>query len=403
MRLQASDLPACPAGILARGRGSRSARLAAHLATCLGAGQARSGARLPPVRETAAHFGVDKATAAKAYRELERRGLLQRLGRGSRAVRTVASVGDLPRLPQTILVVDQHESRVQTDGELPAGSPYRLMDGITRCCQARDWSVMLATPAQALAHLTRFSPSAIITLATGSRGSEVARVAGAGAIPLAVYGDLLHIATADTVCSDHATGARQLVLALADSGRRRIAMRSLTGELPWVLERQRGYREALAERRLPILPPIILTDERVWYDPAQPLPLRSQALAGQFAGLMTGDSPPDAILALSDGDALLIGAAMRLFNRRVHEDVAIVGYDDYWRHSTETAQGAPPPLMTVDKDLPAIGAALASLAMARAEGTAPATPQRVLIAPQMRMVGDLPPPGRRRRPVRTRR
>lgn len=392
--------PPCPPGYLARGTGSRSVRLAAHLAGWLASGQVRSGARLPTVRAAAARYGLDKATVAKSYRDLIRRGLLVRRGRGTRAGLAVPEARGLPCLPRTILVVDIWMSHLRLDPDEPQGSPHRILHSLAAYCQTRGWSVLLSAAPQALGQLALFNPSAIITIQAGNRASEIQQLAAERSIPLIAYGDVFAAPGCDRVCADHAEGVRQLVRELARIGRRRIAQMQLNSSEPWAAERRRGYREAMAACRLRPPAPLQLAMDSGWRDPSLPLLRRSQILAGELASILTSPSPPDAILAPSDGEALLLGSAIRLFNRRVPEDIAIVGYDDYWETSPELGQGAPAPLLTVDKDNAAIGNALAELAVARADGATSAEPRCISIAPRLRHV---PPAGRIRTTAASRR
>lgn len=392
-------LPPCPPAILAHGTGSRSLRLAAHLGDWLASGQAAAGSRLPTIRTAAASYGLDKATVTKAYQALIGRGLLVRRGRGTHSTLIVPDNRGPPQLPQTVLVIDNWMRHLRLDPAAPPGSPHRILHSFAAGCQTRGWSVLLSSTPQALQQLRVFSPSVIVTIQAGRRAQEVVDLATQRSIPLVAYGDLLDVPNCDRVCADHAAGVRQLVLELWRLGRRRIAQVMLPVSEPWAMERRHGYREAMAACRLRPLPLIHLGEDGRWRDPALPLLIRSQIVAGQLARILTGRMPPDAILAPSDGEAMVLGAAIRLFNLRVHADIAVVGYDDYWKHGPELGQGAPAPLLTIDKNNAGIGSALADLAIARGEGSATGVPQCISITPRLRTSREMPSPPH----VRTRR
>jgi DNA-binding LacI/PurR family transcriptional regulator len=374
-------------------------RLAAYLGDWLASGQAVAGSRLPAIRTVAAAYGLDKATVTKAYQALIGRGLLVRRGRGTHATLIVPDHRGPPQLPQTVLVIDDWMRHLRIDPAAPQGSPHRILHSFAAGCQARGWSVLLSSTPQALQQLSMFSPSVIVTIQVGTRAQEVVDLANQRSIPVVVYGDLLDAPNCDRVCADHAAGVQQLVQELQRRGRRRIAQVLLPVNEPWAMERQRGYREAMAACRLRPLPLISLGEDGQWRDPALPLLLRSQIVAGQLARIVTSRTPPDAILAPSDGEAMVLGAAIRLFNLRVHADIAVVGYDDYWEQGLELGQGAPAPLLTIDKDNAGIGSALAERAIARGEGSATDVPQCIRITPRLRTNREAPSPPH----VRTRR
>jgi DNA-binding GntR family transcriptional regulator len=74
MVIDVADLPAWEPG--AGGPAYVYARVADHLATRIGAGELRSGARLPSERDLAAEYGVALGTARRAVQELRDRGLV---------------------------------------------------------------------------------------------------------------------------------------------------------------------------------------------------------------------------------------------------------------------------------------------------------------------------------------
>lgn len=62
-----------------------SAEISAHFAGLIASGRLAVGERLPTVRQTAADLGVAQGTAARAYKSLERDGLVvSRAGAGTR-------------------------------------------------------------------------------------------------------------------------------------------------------------------------------------------------------------------------------------------------------------------------------------------------------------------------------
>ena len=93
-------------------------------------------------------------------------------------------------------------------------------------------------------------------------------------------------------------------------------------------------------------------------------------------------------MCVSDGSVTVTAAACKLFGRKPHEDVAIVGYDHYWADVPERAWEAARPLATVDKQNFQIGLAMAQLLQDRIDGTLPPGPQRRMMAPKLVPLAD---------------
>ena len=88
-------------------------------------------------------------------------------------------------------------------------------------------------------------------------------------------------------------------------------------------------------------------------------------------------------MAPSDGLIFPLAAACRLCGRQVHEDVALVGYDNYWAESPERSFDPTVPLVTVDKQNRRMGEELVRLLVDRSQGKLPAEPQDRLVQPEL--------------------
>lgn len=89
-----------------------------QVATMAATGVLPEGARMPPIRQLAADLGLANGTVARAYRELERDGVLEPNGRHGSFVRAVSTAPDstaVRRLAQlaTTFAVGAHQLRVQ--------------------------------------------------------------------------------------------------------------------------------------------------------------------------------------------------------------------------------------------------------------------------------------------------
>lgn len=377
-------LPRLPTSRKGTSGGPRSARLADLIREWVVRHGIPSGARLPALRDAADHAGVDKATVAKAYRLLVERGFLTRSGSGPRGTIFVVGRPGRPRLERTVLIISERQPLPPGSGSLHGFTEHTLVALMSRV-QTANWSHLLTHPRNVGIHLAHSLPSAAVVFAAGRMARRILGMLRELGVPAVVYGDLLHAPGCDQVCAGHAAGVQLLVEALARQGRRRIRLQMLDGEEPWLGERLDGYITAMETHGLKPLEPL-----RIGLGEAGRLTVlrRCEVYGGALSDLMTGPAQPDAILAITDGDALAIGAAIRKFHRRVHDDVAVCGFDDYWRHTVEYRRGFPPPCFTIDKDNGRIGTALADMAMARAAGSLPDGPQRTVIPVILRQPRD---------------
>jgi DNA-binding LacI/PurR family transcriptional regulator len=159
-----------------------------------------------------------------------------------------------------------------------------------------------------------------IILAATTLSSSIAQRCADAAIPVVLFNRVMAKGSAGAVSSvrsDNIAGGRAVARYLADSGHERIAFIAGNEESSTNLERERGFREGLADRGL-----------RIWaravgnYD----FELARMATLDLFAG--KGERP-DAVFVASDHMAFAVVDVVRHeLGLRIPEDVSIVGYDD---------------------------------------------------------------------------
>ncbi|MDG9717277.1 LacI family DNA-binding transcriptional regulator [Streptomyces sp. DH24] len=156
------------------------------------------------------------------------------------------------------------------------------------------------------------------------------------------------------VDADNAGGARSAVTHLLRTGRKAIG--TVTGPLDMYVAqcRLRGYREALERAGVEIRPSRIVEGD---------FTERSGRLA--TAELIERDPEIDAVLAASDTMAAGALSALRAAGRRVPEDVAVIGFDDF-----ELAQHTEPQLTTVRQPVEEIGRTMVRLLLEEMEDSA---------------------------------
>ncbi len=146
-----------------------------------------------------------------------------------------------------------------------------------------------------------------------------------------------------SVSGDNFNGGELAAGYLLDSGRRRIAFIGGPEVELEVQLRMAGYAEALHRAGIGIEPALIAHGDYT---------LASGSASMQY---LLDEAPDlDAVFVTSDLMAVAAMDAIRARNRRVPEDVAVVGYDDL-----SIAQYTHPPLTTIRQDIPLAGKLLA--------------------------------------------
>ncbi|GAA3216092.1 LacI family transcriptional regulator [Streptomyces sp. XM83C] len=147
------------------------------------------------------------------------------------------------------------------------------------------------------------------------------------------------------VDADNAGGARSAVARLVEQGRTTIA--TITGPLDMYAAqcRLRGYQDALALAGLKGGPSLVAEGD-----------FTEESGRHAMAELLARHPEIDGVLAASDTTAAGALTTLRAAGRRVPDDVAVIGFDDF-----PLAQRTDPPLTTVRQPLEEIGRAMVRL------------------------------------------
>jgi LacI family transcriptional regulator len=124
----------------------------------------------------------------------------------------------------------------------------------------------------------------------------------------------------DLVACDHEAGAREAVRHLLDLGHRRVACVSGPLDVPVFRQRFAGYREEMA--------PVLAREGIDPVDYARFEPLAGERGLEAAGELLALETPPTAIFATSDQQAIGVLRACADRGLRTPEDVSVVGFDD---------------------------------------------------------------------------
>jgi len=304
-----------------------------------------SPSRRPTLRDVADRAGVSVQTASNVVHErFDRMGAATRV----RVQDATLELGYHPNLTARGL----RSARTRTLGflvldEAPSFLADPLTDlliaGVGDVARDEDYGVLLqgerplAEARSLLRPLLERRVDGACVLMSGDpalRRSYIEQLSATG-VPFVVFDELVEDPNVLSVRTDERDCARRLVEYLLHAGHERFGF--IAAKLPWAVVEQRhlGYRDALAAAGVRHLPEFERF-EATW-----------QAQGGEqmASELLEHPTPPSAIVCGSD--VLAIGAihAARRLGRRVPDDVAVCGFDDF-----EFSRFVDPPLTTVRVD-----------------------------------------------------
>ena len=178
--------------------------------------------------------------------------------------------------------------------------------------------------------LTKKQVDGIVFVAAGDHAQSLSILLELRVPFVLIDRDLPHV-SADAVLGDNKQGGYLATRHLLGLGHRRIGCISGPSNITPSADRVAGYRQALTEAVLP-------NDEGlIFQGDFHPMSGRMAALE-----LLDQPKPPTAIFACNDLMAIGVIRAAAELNRRIPEDLAVVGFDDI-----ELATFTEPPLTTV--------------------------------------------------------
>lgn len=332
-------------------------------------GRFSPGARLPGEEHLAEALQVARGTVRQALRQLVDQGLLAKEpNRGHTVVGTTSNGGLLSHAFLLLGDTRQHLTEI-------AGYGQALNLAVVRRLHTLGHHVIHIAPDRVderlTAELRREPPRGIIAgfeACVEPKALERLLAWRAQGLPVAAATESTDANTLDRAISDHRGATAELVRRLAERGRRRILrVWTLDPPLPWLSERDAGYAAGCAAAGLTTLPPLLALEpfERSESFDRDIFMRRSRIFAGYLVEQLRSANRPDALLTITDSDAVAITAACRLCGLDPATDIDVVGYDGYWAQTWERALEPLPPVFSVDKHNTAIGEALVDLVIER--------------------------------------
>lgn len=170
----------------------------------------------------------------------------------------------------------------------------------------------------------------------------------------------------DQVSSDNLGGAAQVAEYFVGAGRRRIAFLGGDTEPSTIRDRDHGFTEALQRLGRPLDPAMRMSG-----------PISHESARGAMRRLLQLADPPDAVFCVNDVMAFGALDAMVELDRRVPEDIWVVGFDDVDIASWSTLS-----LTTVRQPMAQLIDRAIDLLQARIAGTM-ARPERVCLPTEL--------------------
>ncbi len=335
----------------------------------LATGARRNGTTL---EEVAARAGVSRATVSRVVNgspkvspdvrraveaAVSELGYIPNRAARSLVTRRSGSVG---------VVITEPTGRLFSDPFFP-----RLLRGISGSLTARDLQLVLlmpSTPSETERtgdYLTGGHVDGILLVSLHGADPLPDRLANAG-VPFVVGGRPLRTPAASFVDVDNRGGARSAVEHLLAAGRRVVATITGPTDMGAGVDRLAGYREALADAGIAADPTLEAAGD-----------FTQESGTAAMERLLAARPDIDAVFAASDLMAAGAMAALDTANRRIPQDVAVVGYDD-----SPVASSVRPRLTSVRQPIEEMGHEMARLLVDAVEGADPVQ-RRVILATEL--------------------
>lgn len=351
---------------------------------------------IPPESELGSSLDVSRSTVRAVLKQLEDEGLLRsEPGRGRVVVERQSGL-----MKQTVVILTPNSVSAEQFRHTAAEKAVEAAVSDTLRLHGRH---VLALHAAAMdstivQRLITERPSGVVVdhaVAESAVGRAALTELADARIPAVVHGDMPEVQAFDRVVSDHERGCYELTRWLIAQGYRRIVrVWEGVGRPYWLTSRDRGFERAMREAGAEAGDPLRVACATASVDQEDPragevFELRARQYAGFLADVLLRQASPQVLMAMNDVSMLLVARAARILGRTPGRDVVLVGYDNFWRQSTDRRFESCIPLATVDKHNDLIGQRMAELLLARMAGGLLREPQVVMVEPKLVVIDQL--------------
>jgi DNA-binding LacI/PurR family transcriptional regulator/DNA-binding transcriptional regulator YhcF (GntR family) len=372
----------------------------------------KAGQRLPSERMLADEFGVSRPIIRAALDVMEQRSLVLRSARCRPVVSRTATNGIeaiggdsavhrtvAPPRPPRLSSTSRRSIAVCMWPGLEDSAASAMVRGIRTALDAEAFRLLLESPhgaswgqiqrseARFLERIAREGDcDGVILYYLGGEESMLAleEVRDAG-IPL-VFLDRRPPAgfEADHVGVDNVMAAEEAVRYLIALGHRRIVHLSNTDNASTVEERERGYRRAMSQAEIPVLPEWILRSANEGGHRRGDAGVTG---AQSLLRLLAQPDPPTAVFTVNDLEAFYLLEVLKREGVRIPEDLSIIGFDgaERWRPGD-------PYLSTMYQPFERIGECAVDLLLERTPGEIPRAFRHVLLNASLVAAATTAPP-----------
>ncbi len=329
-------------------------------------GRLKTGDRLPPIRELAAHLSINLHTVRSAYRMLETEGLVEtRRGRGTHVLAfdpgRTASVAKLPRSHTVGIILPSfanpfYHALLQGVEEMADEDQTLLLVGNTQDDPAEAWRYF--------AQMASKQVDGILVVSHNTGNRMLASLAESPESPKLPFVTVDWPQSAGySVMIDLEGAGYQGAQHLLQHGHRRIGLITYALDVANVRPVNAGYERALQEAGIQNDPGLV----------ARVSAFGSAAGAEGARKLIELPQPPSALFAITDLMAVGAMQVVKAAGLRIPQDIALVGFNDI-----PLAALVDPPLTTVAAPAYEMGQAAMKMLQSLIAGRRPARRRVVL-------------------------
>lgn len=350
------------------------------------------GQPLPSERSLSEELGVNRKTIRRALAILEEDGVLRSRTGGTRIVTAPGANRGSGVLTDGFIVISSVAAQPWIQHRESGWQEYVTHGALHAIRNAGANAVLLQSAKLSEGDVRKLAmeqPRGVLIMDFESTVEQTLRWAGIikkAGTPVGIYRGAAAPAEFDQVASDHEAGSYALTTWILGQGRRRpvpLWYRHAVST-PWYAPRRAGYERAMHDAGLEPLDTLEVPDLlRTTEDAESWFSITSKQIGVYLRDYFRTSGAADALLLHTDGILSEVSAACRLAGRDPRGEIALLGYDNYWRESIQQQWEPAPPLATVDKQNLKMGAQLVQLVSERIEGSLPAAAQMRLVQPEL--------------------